>query len=365
VSSSNRRIRVAVLPGDGIGRETVPQAVKALNAAAAGRLEVDLAEGEIGWSAVQSTGEALPRATIDLIDRSDAILFGAIGGPEYEAWKRTNPRGSPLLRLRQDMRLFANLRPITLFPELENASTLKPEVIRGLDLLIIRELNGDIYFGEPRGLVSREPGARESINTMRYTEGQIRQVAHAAFRAARGRRRRLCSVDKANVLETMVLWRDVVTEVGREYPDVELTHLFVDAAAMELVRHPTRFDVIVTGNMFGDILSDEAAMLTGSLGMLPSASIGTGSKGLFEPIHGSAPDIAGQDLANPIAAILSAALMFRHAFDMEEEARRIEAGVRRVLADGLRTGDIMEPGATRVGTRGMGDAVARAIAAAA
>jgi 3-isopropylmalate dehydrogenase len=364
VSLSNRKLRIAVLPGDGIGQEIIPEAVKAVNAAS-GRFSVELGHGEIGWSAVQSTGEALPQATLDVIERSDAILFGAIGGPEYEAWKRVNPRGSPLLRLRQDMKLFANYRPITLFPELEGASTLKPEVIRGLDMLIIRELNGDIYFGEPRGMVCEEPGQREAINTMRYTEAQIRQVAHAGFKAAQRRRKKLCSVDKANVLETMGLWRDVMTEVGAEYPDVELSHLFVDAAAMELIRRPTHFDVIVTGNMFGDILSDEAAMLTGSLGMLPSASIGLGSKGLYEPIHGSAPDIAGQNLANPLAAILSAALMLRYSFDLEEEAQRIEAGVRRVLADGLRTGDIMEPGATRVGTREMGEAVAQAIALAA
>jgi 3-isopropylmalate dehydrogenase len=364
VSLSNRKIKIAVLPGDGIGQEIIPQAVKAVNAVS-GRLAVEMGQGEIGWSSVVKSGEALPQATLDLIENSDAILFGAIGGPEYEAWKRANPRGSPLLRLRQDMKLFANYRPITLFPELENASTLKPEVIRGLDLLIIRELNGDIYFGEPRGMVSDKPGERESINTMRYTEPQIRQVAHAGFKAARRRRKKLCSVDKANVLETMGLWRDVMTEVGREYPDVELTHLFVDAAAMELVRRPTHFDVIVTGNMFGDILSDEAAMLTGSLGMLPSASIGIGSKGLFEPCHGSAPDIAGKGVANPLAAILSAALMFRYSFDLEEEAQRIEAGVRQVLSDGLRTGDIMEKGATRVGTEEMGEAVAKAIAAAA
>jgi 3-isopropylmalate dehydrogenase len=362
VSLSNRTVRVAVLPGDGIGQEIVPQAVKALNAAR-GSLSIELGEGEIGWTAVESTGAALPQATLDLIDRSDAILFGAIGGPEYEAWKRKNPRGSPLLQLRQDMKLYANYRPITLFPELENASTLKPEVIRGLDLLIIRELNGDIYFGEPRGLVNDAPGARESINTMRYTEPQIRQIAHAAFKAARRRRKMVCSVDKANVLETMGLWRDIMTEVGADYPDVTLQHLFVDAAAMELLRRPTQFDVIVTGNMFGDILSDEAAMLTGSLGMLPSASIGANLKGLYEPIHGSAPDIAGKDIANPLAAILSAAMLLRYSFDLEEEARRIENGVRKVLADGYRTGDIMEPGTKRLGTSAMGDAVAEAISA--
>ncbi|RVT91867.1 3-isopropylmalate dehydrogenase [Rhodovarius crocodyli] len=355
-------MKIAVLPGDGIGQEIIPQAVKALKAAG-GHLPLDLNQGEIGWTSVVASGEALPQSTIDLIDRSDAILFGAIGGPEYEDWKRKNPRGSPLLRLRQDMKLFANYRPITLFPELINASPIKAELIQGLDLLIIRELNGDIYFGEPRGMVSDTPGQRESINTMRYTEAQIRQVAHAGFKAARRRRKKLCSVDKANVLETMLLWRDVVTEVGREYPDVELTHLFVDAAAMELIRRPTHFDVIVTGNMFGDILSDEAAMLTGSLGMLPSASIGTGAKGLFEPIHGSAPDIAGKDIANPLAAILSAALMLRYGFELEEEAQRIEGAVRQVLARGLRTGDIMEKGATRVGTQEMGEAVAKAIAA--
>jgi 3-isopropylmalate dehydrogenase len=355
-------MRIAVLPGDGIGQEIIPEAVKALQAATRG-LPVELAAGEIGWSAVQRTGQALPEATLSLVKQSDAILFGAIGGPEYDAWKRASRERSALLALRQDLKLFANYRPVRLFPELENASTLKPEVIRGLDLLIIRELNGDIYFGTPRGLVSAEPGRREAVNTMRYTEPQIRQVAHAAFRAARRRRGKLCSVDKANVLETMALWREVVTEVGGDYPEVELSHLYVDAAAMSLLRHPTRFDVIVTGNMFGDILSDEAAMLTGSLGMLPSASLGDGGTGLYEPIHGSAPDIAGRNLANPIAAILSAAMMLRLSFDLEAQAQRIEAGVRRVLADGLRTGDIMEHGARCVGTREMGDAVAAAIAA--
>ena len=358
---TNRKIKIAVLPGDGIGQEIIPQAVKAVNAVK-GQLSIELDQGEIGWSSVEKTGDALPQATLDLIEKSDAILFGAIGGPEYEAWKRKNPRGSPLLRLRQDMKLFANYRPITLFPELENASTLKPEVIRGLDLLIIRELNGDIYFGEPRGMVNEAAGARESINTMRYTEAQIRQVAHAGFKAAQRRKKKLCSVDKANVLETMGLWRDLMTEVGREYPDVELSHLFVDAAAMELLRRPTQFDVIVTGNMFGDILSDEAAMLTGSLGMLPSASIGANLKGLYEPIHGSAPDIAGKDIANPLAAILSAAMLLRYTYELEDEARRIEDGVRKVLAQGYRTGDIMEPGAKRLGTKEMGDAVAEAIA---
>lgn len=355
-----QEMRVAVLPGDGIGQEILPEAVKALQAATPG-LAVQVTAGEIGWTAVQRTGQALPEATRTLVEASDAILFGAVGGPEYDAWKTAKGQRSALLTLREELKLFANYRPVQLFPELENASTLKPEVIRGLDLLIVRELNGDIYFGAPRGVVAAEAGAREAVNTMRYTEAQIRQVAHAAFRAARSRRRKICSVDKANVLETMALWRAVVTEVGRDYPDVELTHLLVDAAAMSLVRHPTRFDVILTGNMFGDILSDEAAMLTGSLGMIPSASLGHGGKGLYEPIHGSAPDIAGRNIANPIAAILSAALMLRLGFGLEAEARRIEAGVRRALARGLRTADIAEPGTTPVGTSQMGDAIAAAI----
>jgi 3-isopropylmalate dehydrogenase len=284
-----------------------------------------------------------------------------VGGPEYDQWLRTSKIRSGLLELRQQLKLHANLRPIKLLPELTAVSTLKPQVIEGLDLLILRELGGDIYFGEPRGPVEN-PRERECINTMRYTESQIRAIAHVGFKLARGRRGKVCSVDKANVLETMRLWRDVVTEVGQEYPDVELTHLYVDAAAMSLIRVPTSFDVIVTGNMFGDILSDEAAMLVGSLGMLPSASLAADGRGLYEPVHGAAPDIAGRDIANPLAAILSAAMLLRHSLKKEAEATLIENAVRRVLGQGLRTADIMEPGCRRVGTREMGDAIEEALA---
>jgi 3-isopropylmalate dehydrogenase len=269
--------------------------------------------------------------------------------------------GASLLRLRKELDLFANFRPAILFPELEGASTLKPEVVRGLDLMILRELTGDVYFGEPRGITVSSSGERTGFNTMRYSEHEVERIAHAGFRAARRRRRKLCSVDKANVLETSQLWREVVTRVGREYPDVELTHLFVDAAAMQLMRAPLQFDVMVTGNIFGDILSDAAAMLTGSIGMLPSASLARDDKGLYEPVHGTAPDIAGRDIANPIASIMSAAMLLRHSFGREAEAARIERAVRRVLTLGLRTGDIMEPGCQRVGTQAMGDAVAAAV----
>ena len=273
--------------------------------------------------------------------------------------------GSGLLRLRKELALFANFRPAVLFPELIGASSLKPEIVEGMDLVILRELNGDLYFGEPRG-VTGEPGARVGVNTLRYSEPEIERVAHAGFRMARRRRRKLCSVDKANVLETMALWREVVTRIGAGYPDVELSHLYVDACAMSLLRNPRQFDVIVTGNVFGDILSDEAAMLTGSIGMLPSASLGEetsgeGTLGLYEPVHGSAPDIAGQDKANPLATILSAAMMLRHSFGLDEAADRVERAVRRVLADGLRTGDIHQEGTRLVGTEAMGDAVAAAV----
>jgi 3-isopropylmalate dehydrogenase len=356
-------MRIAVLPGDGIGQEIVPQAVNVLKAAAEGHFKIEFEEGLIGMSAVDATGSPLPDATKKLVDSTDAMLFGCVGGPRYDQWLRESGVRSGLLQLRLRLKLFANLRPVKAIPELVSASTLRPEVIDGLDLLILRELNGDIYFGDPRGPVPNDRGERESINTMRYNETQIRAIAHVAFQTARKRRNKVCSVDKANVLETMRLWRDVVTEVGREYPDVELTHLYVDAAAMSLIRHPTSFDVIVTGNMFGDILSDEAAMLVGSLGLLPSASLNAEGKGLYEPIHGAAPDIAGKDIANPIATILSAAMMLRHSFNREADAQRIETAVRKVLADGLRTADIMTEGCKRVGTREMGAAIAAAVRA--
>jgi 3-isopropylmalate dehydrogenase len=354
-------MKIAVLPGDGVGHEIIPEAVKVLQAVAKGHFALELEYGHIGMSGVQAAGKPLPDETDALTKRADAILFGAIGGPEYEQWIRTHTVRSGLLQLRSNLGLNANLRPIKLFPELASVSTLKPHVIEGLDLLILRELSSDIYFGEPRGPVQNASGERESINTMRYTESQIRAIGHVAFKTARQRKSKVCSVDKANVLETMQLWRDVMTEVGAEYPDVELTHLYVDVAAMMLMRAPTRFDVIVTGNMFGDILSDEAAMLVGSLGMLPSASLAPDGKGLYEPIHGSAPDIAGKDVVNPCAMILSAAMMLRHSFNREADAQRIEHAVRTVVGRGLRTADIMDTDSRLVGTKEMGDAIAAAI----
>ena len=356
-------MKIAVLPGDGVGHEIIPEAVKVLQATAKGHFELDLEYGCIGMAGIEASGKPLPDETYALAQRADAILFGAIGGPEYEQWIRTNKMRSGLLQLRLNLGLNANLRPVKLFPELANVSTLKPQVIEGLDLLILRELSSDIYFGEPRGPVQNASGERESINTMRYTESQIRAIGHVAFKTARHRRSKVCSVDKANVLETMQLWRDVMKEVGAEYPEVELTHLYVDAAAMMLMRAPTRFDVIVTGNMFGDILSDEAAMLVGSLGMLPSASLAPDGKGLYEPIHGSAPDIAGKDIVNPCAMILSAAMMLRYSFNREKDAQRIENAVRVVVGGGLRTADIMETGSRLVGTKEMGDAIAAAVVA--
>jgi 3-isopropylmalate dehydrogenase len=298
---------------------------------------------------------------LELAQKADAILFGAAGLPGDETIPYMQRPGASLLRLRRALTLFANFRPAFLFPELIGASSMKPEVVQGLDLMILRELNGDLYYGEPRGIVTTATGEREGINTMRYKESEIERIAHVAFRTARARKRKLCSVDKANVLETMLLWREVVTRVGKSYPDVLLTHLFVDAAAMQLMRAPMQFDVMVMGNVFGDILSDAAAMLTGSIGMLPSASLGLGNKGLYEPVHGSAPDIAGQDIANPLAAILSVAMMLELSFDQPQAAERIHAAVRAVLAEGYRTADIHQPGTRRVGTREMGDAVVTAL----
>lgn len=354
-------MKIAVLAGDGIGPEVTGEAVKVLRAVAGNTLNMEMVEAPIGAAGLEAAGDPLPSATAEIARKADAILFGAVGGPLDDIADRARRPGTGLLRLRKDLALFANFRPAFLFPELIGASTLKPEIVRGLDLIILRELNGDIYFGEPRGIHKDEAGKRFGINTMRYTEDEIARIAHVGFKAARRRKRKLCSVDKANVLETMHLWREVVTEVGREYPDVELTHMFVDAASMVLMRDPTRFDIILTGNMFGDILSDAAAMLTGSIGMLPSASLGAGTLGLYEPIHGCAPDIAGKDIANPLAAILSAAMMLRHSLGQEQAAARIESAVRAVLAEGYRTIDIEEPGTRRVGTRAMGDAVADAV----
>ncbi len=354
-------VKIAVLPGDGIGKEVTAEAVKVLRAVVGGDHPLDLEEAAIGGAGIDACGDALPPATLELAQASDAILFGGAGVPADDHRPPKEGAGHGLLRLRKALSLYANFRPVALYPELLEASTLKPEVVDGVDLIILRELTGDLYFGEPRGVETGADGRRAGVNTMRYSEAEIERVAHAGFKAAMGRRRKLCSVDKANVLETMLLWREVVIEVGKQYPEVELSHLYVDAAAMALIREPRRFDVIITGNVFGDILSDEAAMLAGSIGMLPSASLGDDGKGLYEPIHGTAPDIAGKNLANPIAAILSMAMMLRLSFGLEGHAARVETAVRAALADGLRTGDIMQPGCTRVGTREMGDAIAAAL----
>ncbi|WP_326535216.1 3-isopropylmalate dehydrogenase [Pseudorhodoferax sp.] len=354
-------MKIAVMPGDGIGPEVTAQAVKVLQAVVGSTQPLELAYADIGQAGIDSAGDPLPAATSAVARQAEAILFGSAGMPGDEAIPFMMRPGASLLRLRKELGLFANFRPAFLFPELIGASTLKPEVVEGLDILILRELTGDVYFGEPRGTGVNAAGEREAFNTMRYSEPEVERIAHVAFRTARARKRKLCSVDKANVLEVMQLWRDTVTRVGREYPDVELSHLFVDAAAMQLMRAPRQFDVIVTGNIFGDILSDAAAMLTGSIGMLPSASMAAGNFGLFEPVHGTAPDIAGKDLANPLAAILSMAMMLRLSFGQAEAADRVERAVRRVLADGLRTGDIFQGGATRVGTEEMGAAVVAAL----
>jgi 3-isopropylmalate dehydrogenase len=354
-------MKILVLPGDGIGPEVTAQAVRVLQAVLAGRMPLELTEAPIGSAGYAAAGDPLPDGTLRLARAADGILFGAVGTPDDERLPPGETSGSGLLRLRKALGFFANFRPAFLFPELIGASTLKPEIVRGLDLLIIRELTGDLYFGEPRGIHRDETGDRIGINTMRYSEPEVERIAHLAFRVARGRRSKLCSVDKANVLEAMALWRQVFVRVGRTYPDVALQHLYVDAAAMALLRKPTAFDVIVTGNVFGDILSDEAAMLAGSIGMLPSGSVGYGKKGLYEPVHGSAPDIAGQDLANPLASILSVAMMLRQTFELEEPAAEIERAVRAVLAEGYRTADIEEPGTYLLGTTAMGDAVIKAI----
>jgi len=351
-------MKIAVLPGDGIGKEIVAQAVRVLR-----RLELplELDEAPVGGAGYEAAGDPLPEATLELARKADAILFGAIGGPQYDTLPRDKRPERGLLRLRKELGLFANLRPAQVFPELAQASSLKPELVAGLDVLIVRELTGDIYFGEPRGITTTAGGEREGVNTMRYRESEICRIARVAFEAARRRGKRLCSVDKANVLETTELWKQVVSELGKEYPDVQLSHMYVDNCAMQLVRAPKQFDVIVTGNMFGDILSDEASMLTGSIGMLPSASLDEKGKGLYEPIHGSAPDIAGKGLANPLATMLSAAMMLRYSLGRAADADRIEAAVRKVLGQGLRTADIYTDGCRRVGTQEMGDAVVAAL----
>ena len=352
-------MKIAVLPGDGIGKEVTAQAARVLKLVLG--KDAEYVEAPIGGEGVKAAGDPLPDETLALAKKADAILFGAVGLAGDELGPRNLRPGGGLLKLRRELGLFANFRPAILYPELVGASSLKPELVEGLDLVVLRELNGDIYYGEPRGISTRADGTREGVNTMRYTEPEIERIAHVGFKAARGRRRKLCSVDKANVLETMVLWRETVARVAKEYPDVEFRNLYVDAASMELLRAPRQFDLILAPNMFGDILSDAAAMLTGSIGMLPSASIGEGNKGLYEPVHGSAPDIAGRDIANPLAAILSAAMLLRHSLGREKDAARIESAVRKVLAAGYRTADIRQPGTRQVGTAGMGDAVVAAL----
>ena len=351
-------MKIAVLPGDGIGPEIVAQAVKVLKA-----LELDIAmtEAPIGGAGYEVAGDPLPDATLKLAKESDAVLLGAVGDWKYDKLERHLRPERGLLRIRKELNLFANLRPALLYPELAGASTLKPEVVSGLDIMIVRELTGDIYFGQPRGISVLENGEREGINTMRYNESEIKRIGRVAFDIAMKRNKKVCSVDKANVLETTELWRQVMIELSAEYPDVELSHMYVDNAAMQLIRAPKQFDVMVTGNIFGDILSDEASMLTGSIGMLPSASLDANNKGMYEPSHGSAPDIAGKDVANPLATILSAAMMLRYTFNDELNAVKIENACKKALAQGFRTADINTEGCKQIGCIAMGDAVVAAL----
>jgi 3-isopropylmalate dehydrogenase len=353
--------KILVLPGDGIGPEIVTEAVKVLDKLVAQGLDVELEEGLVGGSAYDAKGHPLPEETLAQARAADAILLGAVGGPQYESLDRPLRPEQGLLGLRAELKLFSNLRPAILYPQLAEASTLKPEVVSGLDIMIVRELTGGIYFGQPRGVRTLENGEREGFNTLVYRESEIERIGRSAFEIARKRSRRVCSVDKANVLEVTELWRQVMQRVGEDYPDVELSHMYVDNAAMQLVRAPKQFDVMVTTNMFGDILSDAAAMLTGSIGMLPSASLDASAKGMYEPIHGSAPDIAGQGTANPLATILSVAMMLRYSFAEARLADQIEAAVGAVLDQGLRTPDIASEGQSVVGTAEMGDAVVAAL----
>lgn len=350
--------KIAVLPGDGIGTEIVAEALKVLDALKQNHgLQVETEEALIGGVAYDATGTPFPDATLKLCQQADSVLLGAVGGPKWEPLDYSVRPERGLLGLRSELELFANLRPAILYPQLVAASTLKPEVVSGLDILIIRELTGGIYFGQPRGRRTNDQGQREGFNTLIYNESEIRRIGHIAFQTAQKRNRKLCSVDKANVLECTELWREVMIEVGKEYPDVELSHMYVDNAAMQLVRAPKQFDVMVTENMFGDILSDCAAMLTGSIGMLPSASLDKNGKGMYEPIHGSAPDIAGKGLANPIATILSVAMMLRYSFGDAANADRIEQAVTKALDAGYRTADIYSEGTRKVGTQEMGAAI--------
>ena len=359
-------MKIAVLPGDGIGSEIVAQAVKVLEALRRDGLKIELEYAHIGGAGYDAAADPLPEATLKLAQDSDAVLLGAVGGYRYDTLPRAMRPEQGLLRIRKGLGLFANLRPALVYPELVNASSLKPELVSGLDIMILRELTGDIYFGQPRGIRMLDNGERQGFDTMHYSESEIRRVAHVGFqiamkRAGKNGQGKLCSVDKANVLDTSMFWREIVTEVATEYPAVALSHMYVDNAAMQLVRAPKQFDVILTGNIFGDILSDEASMLTGSIGMLPSASLDANRKGLYEPIHGSAPDIAGKNVANPLATILSTAMMLRYTFNKDEWAYRIEAAVKNVLAQGLRTADIYELGTKKLSTVEMGDAVVAAL----
>ena len=355
-------MKIAVLPGDGIGTEIVAEAVKVL---AVLDLQLETETALVGGAAYEAHGHPLPETTLKLAQEADAVLFGAVGDWKYDKLERSLRPEQAILGLRKHMGLFANFRPAICYEQLVGASSLKPELIAGLDILIIRELTGDIYFGQPRGrrtaVDGHFPGSEEAFDTMRYSRPEIERIAHVAFQAARKRNQRVTSVDKANVLETFQFWKDVVTDVARNYPDVQLDHMYVDNAAMQLVRAPKKFDVLVTGNMFGDILSDEAAMLTGSIGMLPSASLNARNQGLYEPSHGSAPDIAGKGIANPLATILSAAMMLRFSLNQPQAADKIDAAVKTVLAQGLRTADIHSGSTTLVSTMQMGDAVVAAL----
>lgn len=354
-------MKIALLPGDGIGPEIMAEAVKLIDFFVKEGEPIETETALVGGAAVDAFDDPLPDQTLKLCLDSQAVLFGSIGGPQYDILPRPKRPERGLLRLRKSMDLFANLRPAKVYDALADSSTLKKEVVAGLDMMIVRELTGDIYFGEPRGIHTNEQGLRVGVNTMIYDENEIRRVAHWGFQAAQKRRGMLCSVDKMNVLESTQLWRDVVIEVSRDYPDVKLTHMLVDNAAMQLIRQPQQFDVIVTGNLFGDILSDEASMLTGSIGLLPSASLNQSGQGLFEPIHGSAPDIAGKGIANPLAQILSLAMLFRYSLQRADLAERIELAVEQVINQGVRTKDIARAGERVVSTSAMGDAVVKAL----
>ena len=351
-------MKIAVLPGDGIGPEIVAQAVKVLDAL---NLNLEMTEAPIGGAGYEASGDPLPEDTLQLAKEADAVLLGAVGDWKYDTLERHLRPERGLLRIRKELNLFANLRPALLYPELADASTLKPEVVSGLDIMIVRELTGDIYFGQPRGISTLANGEREGVNTMRYAESEIRRIGRVAFDIAMKRNKKVCSVDKANVLECTELWRQVMIELSAEYPEVELSHMYVDNAAMQLIRAPKQFDVMVTGNIFGDILSDEASMLTGSIGMLPSASLDANNKGMYEPSHGSAPDLAGKNIANPLATILSAAMMMRYTFNDELHALKIENAVKKALAQGYRTADIVTAGCKKVSCSDMGNAVLAAL----